>query len=104
MSTLNDVNAEVVAQIVRDLSDKSSLELKSIMITGLAEEAGEVSGLYKRELRNFSKDAARCTREHYVEELGDVLWYLVGVAFTHGIMLQEIWDYNMAKLEERYGA
>lgn len=103
MTTLNEIQESICAQIERDLSDKSDLALKSIMISGLAEEAGEVAGLFKRELRNLPKDQERCTREHYVEELGDVLWYLTGVAITHGITLQELWDYNIQKLEERYG-
>lgn len=101
--TLREIGVEVVSQIERDLGHKSDTELKSIMLSGLTEEAGEVAGLFKRELRNFPKDQLRCTREHFVEELGDVLWYLVGVAYTHGITLEEIWDYNVKKLEERYG-
>lgn len=103
MTTLNEIQKSICAQIARDLGDKSALALKSIMISGLAEEAGEVAGLFKRELRNLPKDQLRCTREHYVEELGDVLWYLTGVAMTHGITLQEVWDYNVQKLEDRYG-
>lgn len=103
MTTLNEIQRSICAQIARDLSHHSNLALKSIMISGLTEEAGEVAGLFKRELRNLPKDQLRCTREHYVEELGDVLWYLTGVATTHGITLQELWDYNVQKLEERYG-
>lgn len=103
MTTLNEIQESICDQIVRDLSDKSNLVLKSIMISGLAEEAGEVAGLYKRELRDLPKDRLRCTREHYVEELGDVLWYLTGAAAVQGIDLQELWDYNVKKLEERYG-
>lgn len=103
MATLKEVQENIFSQIEHDLSRHSNLALKSIMISGLAEEAGEVAGLFKRELRNLPKDQLRCTREHYVEELGDVLWYLTGVAITHGITLQELWDYNIQKLEERYG-
>lgn len=103
MTTLNEIQESICAQVVRDLSDKSDLALRSLMISGLAEEAGEVVGLFKRELRNLPKDQLQCTREHYVEELGDVLWYLTGVAITHGITLQEVWDYNVQKLEDRYG-
>ena len=103
MTTLNEIQKSICDQIARDLSDKSDLALQSIMISGLTEEAGEIAGLFKRELRNLPKDQLRCTREHYVEELGDVLWYLTGVAITHGITLQELWDYNIQKLEERYG-
>ena len=103
MATLKEIQENIFSQIERDLSYHSNLALQSIMISGLAEEAGEVAGLFKRELRNLPKDQERCTREHYVEELGDVLWYLTGVAITHGITLQELWDYNIKKLEERYG-
>lgn len=103
MTTLNEIQKSICDQIARDLSDKSDLALQSIMVSGLTEEAGEVAGLFKRELRNLPKDQLQCTREHYVEELGDVLWYLTGVASINGITLQELWDYNVQKLEERYG-
>lgn len=103
MTTLKEVQENIFSQIERDLGHHSNLTLKSIMISGLAEEAGEVAGLFKRELRNLPKDQLRCTREHYVEELGDVLWYLTGVAIINDITLQELWDYNIQKLEERYG-
>lgn len=103
MTTLKEIQENILSQIERDLGHHGNLALKSIMISGLAEEAGEVAGLFKRELRNLPKDQLRCTREHYVEELGDVLWYLTGVAITHGITLQELWDHNIQKLEERYG-
>ena len=102
-TTLTHIQDEVASRTERDLSHHNPLALKSIMVAGLTEEAGEVAGLYNRELRNLPKDQERCTREHYVEELGDVLWYLTGVAITHGIDLQELWDYNVKKLEERYG-
>ena len=103
MTTLNEIQKSICDQIARDLSSKSDLALQSIMVSGLTEEAGEVAGLFKRELRNLPKDQLRCTREHYVEELGDVLWYLTGVASINGITLQELWDYNVQKLEDRYG-
>lgn len=104
MSSLNDIQQSVAEQIKRDLADKSDLELKSLMIAGLSEEAGEVAGLYKRELRNLSADAKRCTLDCFRDELGDVLWYLAGVAYTRGLTLQEIWNRNVEKLEERYGS
>lgn len=103
MSTLQQVSDSIGEQIECAFQHLSRRDLSSMMVAGLAEEAGEVAGLYKRELRNLPKDQLRCTHEHYVEELGDVLWYLTGVALTHGIGLQEIWDYNIKKLEERYG-
>lgn len=99
---LEDVQNSVVAQLRRDYNGKSYEKIVGICMAGLPEEAGEVSGLYKRELRDLPKDRERCTREKYVEELGDVLWYLTAVASLYGISLEEIWFYNTHKLEERY--
>lgn len=102
-TTLSEIQQEIMSQIERDLGHHDPMKLRSLMVVGLTEEAGEVAGLFKRELRDLPKDRERCTHEHYIEELGDVLWYLTGVAYTQGITLQELWDYNMKKLEERYG-
>ena len=54
-------------------------------------------------LRQFPKDGPRTTREKQIEELGDVLWYLVATSHELGFSLQEMWEYNVKKLEERYG-
>lgn len=103
-TNLEEIQEHVTNAMVRDLGDKEFSVLKNIMVAGLAEEAGEVAGLLKRELRQFGqKDAERTTKEKWVEELGDVLWYLTGVAVMNHITLDEIWDYNTKKLEERYG-
>ena len=64
MTTLNEIQESISTPIERDLSDKSDLALQSLTISGLAEEAGEVVGLFKRELRNLPKDQLQCTREH----------------------------------------
>lgn len=102
MSTLNEVQTEVVRQITRDYGDVVTTHLQSNVMLGLAEEAGEVAGLMKRVLRNFPRDRERITREYFVEELGDVLWYLAACCATQGIDLEEIWQYNKTKLKERY--
>lgn len=64
---------------------------------GLNEEAGEVAGLAKKEvLRNNRKDD-----ERWLSELGDVLWYLVATIVEKGFTLDEVWEYNCKKLQER---
>lgn len=103
MITLNEVQIEVCKQIVRDYQGRPEDEVKMMLHLGLAEEAGEVAGLAKRVLRNFPKDQERVTREKFIEELGDVLWYLAACSSSLGIDLEEIWDYNIKKLKERYG-
>ena len=103
MFYLKEVQDAVNWERHRDLSDKSDEQLKVMAYAGLAEEAGEVLGILKREIRNYDKDKAVCTHEHKIEELGDVLWYLALVCITEGIPLEEVWDYNRVKLEARYG-
>lgn len=103
MITLAEVQDEIDRQLVRDYSDRSMKEVKLMLHLGLAEEAGEVAGLMKRVLRNFSKDQERTTRENFIDEMGDVLWYLTACCISHETTLEEVWEHNIKKLEERYG-
>lgn len=106
MTTLDQVQESVRKQLVRDYSE-SEYEfhmVQTINLLGLAEEAGEVAGLGKRRIRNQDSrnDGVRCTRGRFIDELGDVLWYLAAVCETEGTTLQEVWDHNVEKLKERY--
>ena len=103
MSTLTEIQKSVNYQVRRDYECVHSERTQSLIILGLAEEAGEVAGLMKRQLRSNSRDAGKVTRERYIEELGDVLWYLAACCDQVGTNLEEIWDYNKIKLEGRYG-
>lgn len=102
MADLNKVQKEVYNQLVRDnwINSEYAIDLCTL---GLTEEAGEVAGLRKRELRNYTVDRVRTTHEHFVEELGDVLWYLTACCILYNTSLDEIWEYNVNKLNERYG-
>lgn len=68
-------------------------------VTGLNEEAGEVAGLLCREV--YKK--ADMPEYKWLEELGDVLWYLTAATLARGLTLEELWQYNVEKLEGRYG-
>ena len=102
-TTLADVQKSINHQVCRDLIHKDIRDRQTMFLHGLGEEVGEVLGIAKRKIRSLEKDKQVATREHLVEELGDVLWYLTAYCDSCGITLQEIWDYNEAKLEERYG-
>lgn len=103
MVTLNDVQDSIFGQMTRDFSDKPLETIIGMCISGLCEEAGEVAGLHKRHLRQGPRDAGKCTYEKYVEELGDVLWYLVALCNCYKIDLTDLWRYNEDKLRARYG-
>jgi NTP pyrophosphatase (non-canonical NTP hydrolase) len=70
-------------------------------IFGLAEETGEVLGIFKGRERNYAKDRARCGEDDLKSELGDVLWYLTALCELYDMSLDEIYRYNCAKLTER---
>lgn len=103
MTTLTDVQKEVKNQILRDYCAYGTERLKCNFMLGLTEEAGEVAGLMKRVLRGFPKDKEKATKENFIDEMGDVLWYLTACAISQGISLNEIWEHNKEKLKARYG-
>ena len=68
---------------------------------GLVNEAGEVAGKIKKVFRDKSGQFSEETREALQAELGDVLWYLAQVATELDLSLDEIAEYNLAKLYDR---
>jgi NTP pyrophosphatase (non-canonical NTP hydrolase) len=68
---------------------------------GLTNEAGEVAGKIKKVFRDKEGIISDETREALKAELGDVLWYLSQTATELGLSLDEIAEYNIAKLLDR---
>jgi len=68
---------------------------------GLTNEAGEVSGKIKKVFRDKDGIISDETRDALKAELGDVLWYLAQVATELNLSLNEIAEYNIAKLLDR---
>ena len=68
---------------------------------GLVNEAGEVAGKIKKVFRDKDGQLSAETREALKAELGDVLWYLAQVATELDLSLDEIAEYNIAKLMDR---
>jgi len=65
---------------------------------GIAGEAGELcDAIQKSEIYNKPRDV-----DNIVEELGDLLWYIILVADTIKIDLDDIMAANIAKLAVRY--
>lgn len=65
---------------------------------GLAGEVGEFINLVKKNI--FHCHAV--TREMYIDELGDILYYFIAILDTLDLDLEEIMKYNIDKLNERF--
>lgn len=73
-----------------------------LMVTGLAGEVGEVMEILKKvERKRKRKPDAQLDKEHLIEEIGDVLYYLTILATRHDIKMDEVIAKNIAKLELR---
>jgi NTP pyrophosphatase (non-canonical NTP hydrolase) len=68
---------------------------------GLVNEAGEVAGKIKKVFRDNDGEISEETRQALKAELGDVLWYIAQVATELSLSLDEIAEYNIAKLYDR---
>lgn len=70
------------------------------MIPGLVAEAGELAGHYAKMIRGDSVPMDT-VKENIKKELGDVLWFVAGVADLYGFTLDEIAVANLTKLADR---
>ena len=68
---------------------------------GLANEAGEVAGKIKKIFRDKEGAFSEADKDALKAELSDVLWYIAQVATELGLSLDEIAEYNIAKLLDR---
>ena len=82
----------------RTIGTRTQADQLSNMALGLAGEAGETADMLKKHL--FHGKAL--DRDEVVRELGDVLWYVAGMATAIGISLDEVARRNVDKLRRRY--
>jgi NTP pyrophosphatase (non-canonical NTP hydrolase) len=79
---------------------------------GLSGESGELSELV-RDLTIKTGKISDLTKklffhghpyspEKFLDELGDVAWYLAVLAHSHGYKLSEVFQFNLDKLAKRY--
>lgn len=70
---------------------------QAYLTLGLAGEAGEIANKMKKVYR----DGREISREDMKSELGDVLWYVAGLAGAYGLPLSEVAESNIEKLQSR---
>jgi len=68
---------------------------------GLAGEAGEIAEHAKKAIRDDAGTISEERRSAMARELGDVLWYLAGLATELGLDLDQIARENLEKLLSR---
>jgi NTP pyrophosphatase (non-canonical NTP hydrolase) len=68
---------------------------------GLVNEAGEVAGKIKKVFRDKDGQINAETLEMLKSELGDVLWYIAQVCTELDVSLDDVAEYNIAKLYDR---
>jgi NTP pyrophosphatase (non-canonical NTP hydrolase) len=66
---------------------------KEYLMLGLMNEAGEVGGAFKKEIRDRIDNT-----ELIIDEMGDVLWYLTRLCDVYDVKLSELMVNNMDKL------
>lgn len=89
---------QAAAQATSGQTDGDAATRQIVAALGLAGEAGEFANLTKK--RHFHGHPVG--REKFIDEAGDVLWYLAEAATAHGLTLDEIARFNLDKLKRRY--
>ena len=69
---------------------------KEYLMLGLMNEAGEVGGAYKKEIRDHVDNT-----DLIIDEMGDVLWYLTRLCDVYDIKVSELMINNIDKLMGR---
>lgn len=82
----------------RNTAQYESKHALSYLVYGLVGEAGEVANEFKR---GFEK-GKEVSYEALISEMGDVLWYLIRLADTMNISLEQLAALNQTKLEQRF--
>ncbi len=67
-------------------------------VYGIVTEAGELMADLKK-TKIYSKPL---DRDHLIDEMGDVMWYMALLADELGVGFEEVWEKNIKKLLVRY--
>lgn len=96
-------NAEEYAAFVESRLKPLSSDAENLLHCGVgcATEAGELLSTVKK-VFFYGKHVDSDVLDNIEEELGDILFYLVGACNTVGLTLDEVARANRSKLEKRY--
>lgn len=90
----NEYQRAAARTINRDLS---RTEIIRHGVLGLTSEAGEVAGLYQKELQGHAVEV-----ENLEKEMGDCLWMIAELCTANGLKMEDVATANIEKLKRRY--
>ena len=87
---------ETYTEFTRKTAKYPKRREKEYLMIGLMNEAGEVGGAFKKEIRDRVDNT-----DLIIDELGDVLWYLTRLCDVYDIKISELMTNNIDKLFNR---
>lgn len=72
-------------------------EMEHHAVFEINSEAGEIAGIYQKELQGHEFN-----EEHLKKEIGDLLWGIAELCTARGFTMDEVMAMNIEKLEQRY--
>jgi len=96
-----DPNFQKYRDFVYNLEGTKDKDIRTRLdhaITGLCSESGELAGLMKK-IKFFE---AKIPKINFLDELGDILWYLTDAMNVFEINLEDLIRLNMTKLRARH--
>jgi NTP pyrophosphatase (non-canonical NTP hydrolase) len=73
----------------------------AIQVLALQSKVGDLAGVFKKFYRK--QISARALENSIERSIGDILWYLVAVANSRNLSLDEIAAHNLVRVRRRYG-
>lgn len=82
----------------RTMNPKLTYEqMKLHALHGIASECGEIHGIYQKTYQGHELH-----KERVMDEAGDLLWFVMELCFAEDIDPEEMLEFNVHKLNQRY--
>lgn len=93
--TINEYQELAMTTLNKELG-KTDILINGVM--GLCGESGEAIDIVKK----YLAQGHELDKEHLIDELGDIAWYIAETATVLGVDLEEVLTRNINKLKKRY--
>ena len=82
----------------RTINPKLTFEqVRNHALFGIASECGEIHEQYQKVYQGHELQP-----ERVMDEMGDLMWFLMELCFAEGIDPEEVLEFNVHKLNQRY--